>query len=48
MIQATGFNGRVTFDGQVVTIYRENSLARRSVGGGTKTIPISSLNLSRS
>lgn len=42
-IEAKGYNGRVTFDGQFVSIDRKGFLARASVGKGEKRIPIASI-----
>ena len=39
-IYAKGHNGRVTFDGQLVTLSRKGFIARTQVGKGEKRIPI--------
>ncbi|WP_033216616.1 DUF4429 domain-containing protein [Kitasatospora phosalacinea] len=41
MIEAKGYNGQVTFDGEYITITRKGFLARTSVGKGEKRIHIS-------
>ena len=43
MISAKGHNGTVTFDGNTITIDRSGFIARSTVGGGRKTIPLSSI-----
>lgn len=43
MIQAKGVNGQVSFDGNVVEIKRSGLLARATVGGGEKRIPVKSI-----
>lgn len=43
MIEATGRNGRATFDGAAITIYREGFAARSTVGLGQKRIPLSGI-----
>lgn len=42
-IEAKGHNGRVVFDGVMVTIYREGMLARMTQGSGSKSIPVRSI-----
>jgi hypothetical protein len=43
MIEATGYNGQVRFDGEYVTITRKGFLARMTVGKGEKRIHISQI-----
>jgi hypothetical protein len=43
MIEATGTNGRATFDGVVVTLHRTGRLASMLLGTGTRTIPVRSM-----
>ncbi|MEU6280909.1 DUF4429 domain-containing protein [Streptomyces sp. NPDC047028] len=43
MIEAKGYNGQVSFDGEYVTINRKGFLARASVGKGVKRIHVSQI-----
>lgn len=43
MLEVTGHNGQITFDGQTVTISRRGILARMTVGKGQKTIHIAQI-----
>lgn len=39
-MEAHGYNGQVTFDGQAVTISRHGPVARLTIGKGEKRIPL--------
>lgn len=43
LIQASGVNGQVSFDGSFITITRKGLLARATIGKGEKRIPIGSV-----
>ena len=42
-MEAKGVNGRVSFDGKIVTIHREGLGGRATFGRGDKRIPISAI-----
>lgn len=42
-LRAKGINGQVTFDGAFVTIARKGFVARSTIGGGDKHIPLSAV-----
>ncbi len=42
-LKAKGINGQVTFDGTFVTISRKGFVARSTIGGGDKHIPLAAV-----